>query len=456
MEKDNKKIITAWAFYDWANSVYPLVITSTTFPIYYLAVTSSKTSSIVRFLGINFNNSALLTYALSFAYLVIAILSPLLSGIADYSGSKKKFMQFFCYLGAASCSLMYFFTSQNLSLGIVLIILACIGYSGSIVFYNAYLPEIATEENQDRVSAKGFAMGYIGSSILLILNLIVVLYPQYFFDVNTKMKEILAQHPAMLQSVAFQQAKDSFAGIASRLGFLAVGIWWIAFAQITFFYVPSNPTNRKPEGNYLFRGYQELVKVWHQLKHTTRLTRFLAAFFVYSMGVQTIMMVATLFGSDTLKLESGQLIITILVIQFVAIAGSYLFSYLSKLIGNIATLKIAVVIWILLCIGAYFTTTATQFYILAGVVGLVMGGIQSLSRSTYSKMLPETLDHASFFSFFDVCEKVGIVLGTALFASITQITSDMRNAVVSLVIIFVVGLLLLIRVPKVKQLESTL
>ena len=452
MKKDDPKVVRAWTFYDWANSVYPLVITSTIFPIYYLNVTKNGTSNIVEFLGMKFDNSALLTYALSFAYLIIATLSPLLSGVADFSGSKKRFMQFFCTLGSVSCALMFFFTGVDvLWLGILLIILSCIGYAGSIVFYNAYLPEISSEENQDHVSARGFAMGYIGSSILLIMNLVLVMKPEWFFAVDAKMKALMAASPDLKSADALELAKKSFGGIASRIGFLGVGIWWLSFAQITFYRLPNNVFQKKPEGNYLFKGYRELFKVWHELKKTPQLTKYLSAFFIYSMGVQTVMMVATLFGSNTLKLETGQLIITILVIQFVAVAGAYLFSSLSKTLGNIRTLEISVIIWIGVCIGAYFVNTSMHFFILAGVVGLVMGGIQSLSRSTYSKMLPETKDHASFFSFYDVCEKLGIVIGTALFASITQITSDMRNAVVSLVGIFAIGFLLLLRVPKTKE-----
>ena len=452
LKKDDPKVVRAWAFYDWANSVYPLVITSTIFPIYYLSVTKTNDSNFVDFLGIRFENSALLTYALSFAYLIIAAIAPLLSGIADFSGNKKRFMQFFCYLGSLSCAFMYFFTGVDvLWLGILLIILSCIGYAGSIVFYNAYLPEIASDEKQDHVSARGFAMGYIGSSILLVMNLILVMKPEWFFAVDAKMKSLMAASPDLKSADALDLAKKSFAGIASRIGFLGEGLWWIAFAQITFYHLPNNVYGKKPQGNYFFKGYQELAKVWKEMKKTPRLTKYLTAFFIYSMGVQTVMMVATLFGSNTLKLEQGQLIITILVIQFVAVAGAYLFSTLSKTQGNIRTLKVAVLIWIGVCIGAYFVQTAVEFFILAAVVGLVMGGIQSLSRSTYSKMLPETNDHASFFSFYDVCEKLGIVIGTALFASITQMTADMRNAVVSLIGIFAVGFVLLLRVPKIKE-----
>ena len=423
LQKGNKKIINGWAFYDWANSVYPLVITSTLFPIYYNAVTKTEFSNKVHFLGFDFINDTLYELSLSLAFLVIAVIAPLLSGIADYSGRKKCFMQFFCYLGSLSCSAMYFFTGiENLWLGILLVILACIGYSGSMVFYNAYLPEIAEPSEHDKVSAKGFALGYIGSAILLIINLAMVLKPEFFGLENT--------------------------GTATRFSFLTVGIWWIVFAQIPFYYLPDNIYGKKPEGKYLFNGYKELSKVWMELKKHKQLARFLYAFFAYNMGVQTVMLVATLFGSEELKLESSQLIIVILVIQFVAIAGAYLFSFMSGFKGNIFTLKAAVIIWIGICVTAYyFVYSPFQFYFLAGLVGLVMGGIQSLSRSTYSKMLPETEDHTSYFSFFDVTEKLCIVCGMGFFALIHQLSENMRNPILALISFFVIGFILLMLIP---------
>ncbi len=429
MEKGNKKIITAWTFYDWANSVYNLVITATILPIYYKAVTVTKDvdgkeiSDIVTFLGMQFKNTTLYDYSLAFANLVVAAIIPLLSGIADYGGSKKRFMQFFCYLGAISCSLLYFFTREHLGLGIVLVVLACIGFWGSLVFYNAFLPEIAEPKDQDKVSARGFAMGYVGSSILLIFNLMMVQKPDWFGITDT--------------------------GMATRISFLTVGIWWVGFAQIPFHYLPSPTQTIKSKENYFFKGYQELQKVWRDLKHNVILKRFLLAFFVYNMGVQTVMLVATLFGASEIKMETSQLITTILIIQFVALFGAYLFSFVSKKIGNINTLMVAVCIWIGACVGTYFFCyTPTDFFVVAGFVGLVMGGIQSLSRSTYSKMLPETEDHASYFSFYDVTEKVCIVLGMATFGIINELSTSMRKPIIMLIVFFVVGLLLLLRIPK--------
>lgn len=434
IQKGNKKVINAWATYDLANSVYNLVITATIFPIYYKAVTTTRDaagneiSNIVTFLGFQIKNTTLYDFAIAFAFLLIAAIAPVLSGIADYGGSKKRFMQFFCYLGAASCSLMYFFNADTLYLGIILAILACMGFAGSLVFYNAYLPEIAEPKDHDKVSARGFAMGYVGSAVLLIVNLVMVMT-----------RDTGAEKLRMMQ-----------------WSFVTVGIWWFAFSQITFYYLPkvNKELNKgkKAEGSYLLHGYKELQKVWKELKQNKQLVRFLPAFFIYSMGVQTVMLVANHFGSDEIKMEAGQLITTILIIQFVAMAGAFLFSFISRKKGNLFTLKMATLIWSLICLGTYFLVfTPTHFYIVAAFVGLVMGGIQSLSRSTYSKMLPETKDNASYFSFYDVCEKISIVFGMLTFGIINECSATMRTPIVALISFFILGFFLLFRMKEIKD-----
>ena len=435
MEKGNKKVITAWTFYDWANSVYNLVITATILPIYYKAVTitedanGNEISNMVHFMGMDFKNTTLYDLSIAFANLVVAAIIPLLSGIADYGGSKKRFMQFFCYLGAISCSMLYFFTRDHLGLGIFFMVLACIGFWGSLVFYNAFLPEIAESSEQDKVSARGFAMGYVGSSILLIFNLMMVQKPEWFGITN--------------------------AGVATRISFLTVGVWWIGFAQIPFFFLPGKTGSSVKRENFFMKGYQELRKVWNELKHNPRLKSYLLAFSVYNMGVQTVMLVATLFGASEIKMKTGELITTILIIQFVAMFGAYLFSFVSKKIGNIKTLMVAVFIWIGACVGTYFFCyTPTDFFVVAGFVGLVMGGIQSLSRSTYSKMLPDTKDHASYFSFYDVTEKICIVLGMATFGIINELSSGMRKPIIMLIVFFIAGFILLMRIPKEQSTEN--
>jgi len=429
LETGNKKLINAWAIYDWANSVFPLVITSTIFPIYYETITAAHNNGIVQIGTFNLKNTVLYDYVISLSFLLVAIISPLLSGIADISGKKKLFMQIFCYLGAFACSCMLFFQEGTVWVGLLCLFLSSIGFSGSLVFYNAFLPEIADPADQDRISAKGYIMGYIGSTILLIIVLTLIMFPEWY------------------------GLPDG--GLPIRIGFLLTGIWWMAFAQYTFKYLPDNVYNKpKSSGSIMVKGYRELVMVWKELKTNKQIKKYLLSFFIFNMAVQTVMYVAALFGKSELKLSSNNLIISILIIQFIGIFGSYLFAEISKIRGNIFSLAVSIIIWIGICIGAYFIQEKTpwQFYLLGSFVGLVMGGIQSMSRSTYSKILPDTVDHASYFSFFDVTHKIGVVSGMFIYGIIEDITGNVRYSVTALLIFFLIGLYLLLRVPS-KNLE---
>ena len=424
----SRKVINGWAMYDWANSAYNLVVTSTIFPAYYDAITTTTVNGIdshkITFWGWQLESAALYNYAIAFAYLVIAILSPILSSIADYKGNKKSFMKFFCYLGGIACITLFKFDASHLTLGILCCILAAIGYCGSLVFYNAYLPEIAAEKDQDDISAKGFAYGYIGSVLLQIICFVFVMAKPFGMT----------------------------GGFAAQLSFALVGLWWIGFAQITFKRLPKgSPIGNDLQHSLLINGFHELKKVWNQATHLPLLKKYLIAFFFYSMGVQTVMLAATLFGSQVLKLEASKLIICILLIQIVAIAGAYLMARLSDMFGNFKVLMFVVVIWIGVCIAAYFTTTEMEFYIIAAIVGLVMGGIQSLSRSTYAKIMPATKDTASFFSFYDVTEKIAIVIGMFSFGFIQQLTGNMRYSIIALVFFFLVGLIFLFFTKKQQE-----
>jgi UMF1 family MFS transporter len=407
---------TAWAFYDWANSVYALVITTAIFPIFYEAVTEEY----VFFLGYSFKNTELYLYASSLSFLIVSFISPLLSGIADYIGNKRVFLKFFCYLGSISCAGLYFFDPENLWFGLLCIILASIGYWGSVVFYNAYLPEIAFAHEQDKVSAKGYALGYIGSAMLLILNLLMI--ELWGFDV--------------------------------RWCFVTVAVWWAGFAQLTFSMLHKGEKIEGEKKDVILRGFKELKRVFKSLKYSEQLKRYLYAFFVVSLGVQTVILVATLFGAKEInwgedESKSG-LIISVLIIQFIAIAGSYLFSFLSRKLGNIIALIIGTFIWILICLLAYGIHKPIEFYGLAALVGLVMGGVQSLSRSTYSKMLPDTKDSASYFSFYDATEKIAIVIGSFTYGFIEGFTGSMRNSVLVLMSFFVVAFFLYMLIPGFK------
>ena len=433
LQKGSKKLLDAWDYYDWANSVYTLTIASAVFPIFYEALFSDRDHYIDVF-GLHLKNSALISFITAFAFLLVAFISPLLSGIADYVGNKKSFMKFFCYLGALSCMGLYWFNLENIYIGLVFYFLGLIGYWGSLVFYNSYLPDIAFVEQQDKISAKGYAMGYIGSVILLIINLAMIMKPKFFGITGTEGEAAMK---------------------AMRYSFVMVGVWWILFSQYTYYFLPkgNKNANRKVSHHVVFNGFKELKKVWILLKENTALKRYLGSFFVSSMAVQTVMLVATYFGAQEIawpsKAESTTgLIICILLIQLVAVVGAVLTSRASEKFGNIATLIVINCFWVLLCAGAFFITAPIQFYVMASLVGLVMGGIQALSRSTYSKLLPETEDTASFFSFYDVAEKIGIVIGMLVYGIIDQITGSPRLAIVFLGVFFVMAVFLLNRVPK--------
>ena len=433
LQKGSKKLLDAWAFYDWANSVYTLTIASAVFPIFYEALFSDRDHYIDVF-GLHLKNSALISFITAFAFLLVAFISPLLSGIADYVGNKKSFMKFFCYLGVLSCMGLYWFNLENIYIGLVFYFLGLIGYWGSLVFYNSYLPDIAFVEQQDKISAKGYAMGYIGSVILGGINLAMIMKPKFFGITGTEGEAAMK---------------------AMRYSFVMVGVWWILFSQYTYYFLPkgNKNANRKVSHHVVFNGFKELKKVWILLKENTALKRYLGSFFVSSMAVQTVMLVATYFGAQEIawpsKAESTTgLIICILLIQLVAVVGAVLTSRASEKFGNIATLIVINCFWVLLCAGAFFITAPIQFYVMASLVGLVMGGIQALSRSTYSKLLPETEDTASFFSFYDVAEKIGIVIGMLVYGIIDQITGSPRLAIVFLGVFFVMAVFLLNRVPK--------
>jgi len=419
LAKNDKRLINAWASYDWANSVYNLIVTTAIFPIYYISSTEEAFGGdMVEFFGFTIKNSILYTWAISFSFMVIVFLSPILSGIADYSGKKKRFMQFFTYLGAAACMGLYFFNGDNIEYGIACSVTASIGFAGSLVFYNGFLPEVATVDKMDAVSAKGFAMGYIGSVILLIVNLIFLMKPETF--------------------------GFSGVGAATKFGFLLVYAWWVGFSQIAFHYLEDKPTGKKISAKILGKGIKEIKKIFEDVKQNKVMKRYLASFFLFSMGVQTVMLLAPLFGSKEIGMESFEMIIVVLILQILAIIGAYFMAWMSKKRGNGFAISVALVIWVFICVGGYLTRDKITFYGLAAILGFVMGGIQSMARSTYSKLIPvETKDTASYFSFYDITEKLAIVIGTLSYGLIEQITGSMRNSMLFMAVFFIGGFIVL-------------
>jgi MFS transporter, UMF1 family len=434
--RNNPKVIQAWTMYDWAISVYNLVIGTTFFPIYFLAVTAAAYGEdTVPLFGRTFKNSALYNYTLSAAYLLIALILPILTSIADSAGNKKRFMKFFCYTGGIACLGMFWFKGENVGWGVGCLMIAAIGYVGSLVFYNSYLPEICTEDQMDRVSARGFAMGYVGSVILQMIGFALVVY-------------FTSQNPP-----------DKVSG--PLYTFVLTGLWWIGFAQIPFSKLKDRGVQSPEKVNHITKGFIELRKVWNQLKELSVLRLFLVAFFFFNMGVQTVMLAASMFGARVLKLPNDRLIITLVLVQLLGIAGALLMSRISAKVGNLNLLAIIVLMWIAICFAAYSVANLKEqgtdvefyFYGLAACVGLVMGGIQSISRSTYSKLMPETKDTASFFSFYDVTEKIAIVIGIFCFGYIDELFG-MKHSVLSLIVFFALGFIgLLLARSKHRQLR---
>ena len=432
LERGSKKLINAWAFYDWANSVYPLVISTAVFPIYYSSMASSfaNIEGKIGFLGALWNPTTLYDYTLAFSFLIVAFISPILSGIADYTGDKLKFLKRFCLLGSISVISLFFFKGEStLWIALLCTVFASIGFWGSIVFYNAYLPEVAYPEQQDAVSAKGFIYGYVGSVLLLIFSLVLVQKPEWFGITDPT--------------------------FAPRITFALVGVWWFGFAQITYKRLPNNKHNQKSDKDYIWNGFLELKSVFKSLNSQSHLKYFLMAFFFLSVGVQTIILMAGIFGSEELGLPTFNLILTILIVQIVAIFGAFLFSKLSDRIGNISTLKITLCIWGLVCFIAFVLdkdqpNVDNYFYTMGIVLGFVLGATQSLTRSTYSKLLPETQDHATYFSFYDVTEKIAIVLGMIVFGLLIAITGSMQYSVLALAGFFFMAFLCLFKLKRTK------
>lgn len=412
--------MNGWAMYDWANSVYNLVIASAIFPIFYQKQTSvadSVTGQIINdrvsFWGFEFINTELYNYVFSVAYLIVVFTTPILSGVADFWGNKKFFLKLFCYIGSISCICLYFFNAQHIEWSMFAVMMACVGFWGSLVFYNAYLPEIAEPHLHDKLSARGFTMGYIGSTLLLVASLVAI----KAFNINV------------------------------RYIFILVGLWWMGFAQITYFRLPKS-IMRKNMHNPFLNGFRELKKVFGEIKQQFVLRKYLLSYFVYNCGVQTVMIVAVPFASKEIftGVDKSGLIAAVIIIQIVGAIGAWVMSRLSNKIGNFGVIKIAVFIWMTICIFGYFIKSEMQFYFLAGTVGFVMGGIQSMSRSTFAKLIPATTDNASYFSFYDVSEKIGLVIGVFLFGFIEGLTNNMRLSIVFLIILFIIGFTLLLRI----------
>ncbi len=425
---NSPKLLNAWCSYDIANSAYILSVNTVLFPIFYQEVTKKAFGSeMLTFLGISIKNTVLYEYAIALGYFLVIILTLSLSGIADIGGYRKQFMKVFTTLGSLACMGLFFFTGENIGLGLLLPMLAVLGFAGSLVYYNSFLPIIATPDLHDRISARGFSYGYAGSMLLLIFNIISLQNYQWF---------------------GFSDGME-----AVRFSFILVGIWWLAVAQIAFYYLQEERRPFRWERSLLSKGFHEVLIVFHYIKQHKTMSRFLLAFFFFSMGVQTIIIVASLFGKAELGITDAKLIMTILIIQAVAILGAFIFGRVSSRFGNRTSLLWMLGIWIFICISAYKVNTEMQFFILSAMVGMVLGGIQSQARSTWSKLIPDITDTASYFSFYDSTEKLAIVIGMLSFGLIEHITGSMRNSALLLSGFFLVSFLIIV-FTKLKSKEA--
>lgn len=419
MPINNSKTINAWCSYDIANSAYNLSINTVLYPIYYDEMTRNVFGSeIVQFFGISIRNTVLYEYAIALGYLLIIFLTVAFSGIADLGGYRKRFMQVFTAIGAFSCMGLSLFTGENVSLGIALPILAVMGYAGSLVYYNSFLPIIASPDRQDRISARGFSYGYAGSMLLLIFNIFTI---------------------ENYESFGFSEKLD-----AIKFSFILVGVWWLSISQFAFYFLKEKKQKVSINRTVFTKGFSEILQVFKYINKHKNMRRFLLSFFFFSMGVQTIMIVATLFGKIELGITTSKLIMTIIIIQVVAIVGAILFGRVSTRYGNKTSLVWMLCIWIVVCIAAYFVVSEFHFYIIAALVGLVMGGIQSQARSTWSKLIPTgNNDTASFFSFYDSTEKLAITFGMLGFGILEHVTGSMRDSTLLLSGFFIVSLIII-------------
>jgi len=412
---DDKKTIRAWAFFDWANSAYSLVISTAIFPIYFIAVAPET----LNFFGIELSNESVYSYSIAFAYLLISLVAPLLGGIADFGNKRLAFLKAFTTVGALSCICLFFFSAEiNVWIGTLAFVISTIGFAGSLIFYDSFLPRIASRPNYDKVSAMGYAYGYIGSVILLVFILFMSQKPEFF-------------------------GFSAESSLPYRIGFALVGVWWLGFAQITFRRMPKDNKESLPTG-FIKSGYRELRHAFSDLRKDKNLLYYLSSFFFYSAGVQTVIYLATIFAEQELAFSSGELIMTVLILQIVAILGAHIFAKVAKAKGSKQTLIILILIWMCICLAAYFTESKALFYVIAGFVGLVLGGIQSTSRAGFTKLLRSDEDDlSSFYSFYDVLFYISVVFGTFAFGLVNQLTQSLRYSVLALVVFFVLAIVLL-------------
>jgi UMF1 family MFS transporter len=431
-DRAHRKIINAWCMYDWANSAFITTIGAAILPTFFYSVAAAGLSEIQQSRA-----TQIWGLATSVAAAIVAVLAVVLGPIADYSASKKKFLAFFTGLGILASFFLVAVGQGAWVLCVLLYIMGRIGFSGGIVFYDALLPHVAGEDEIDQVSSKGYALGYLGGGILLAVNIAMIMLAPKGDILGISWKEFMA-----------------------RLTFATVGLWWLVFSISLFRHVPEPPGARVegPRINPVKAGFQRLGVTFHHLKQYRPVLLMLFAFWLYNDGISTIIDMATIYGTEVFTAKGIEnptihLITALLITQFVGVPFALLFGASARRMGAKRSIYLALTVYVLVCIGGFFMGEIWHFYVLAVVVGFVQGGSQALSRSLYGSMVPKTRT-AEFFGFFNIVGKFSAILGPALFALMGRLFGESRWSIVSLIVFFVVGMILLSFVDVQKGVEA--
>jgi len=401
-----RKIINSWAMYDWANSAFVTTIMAAMFPPFYrsLAIAAGLSEP---------DATAAWAYTTAIGLLIAAVLSPVLGAVSDHTGGKKLYIAFFVAMGVVATALFVFLGDDSYLMASLLFVLADIGFAGAEVFYESLLPHIAKEGDIDRVSTRGYALGYLGGGILLVINVLWYMKPDLFFMAD--------------------------GGVALRVAFFSVAVWWAVFTIPLLRNVPEPPVVRRTgeSSSALRAGFQRLSRTFGQVRKYRQLLIFLVAFWIYNDGIGTIIKMATAYG-DEIGIGVTDMTIALIITQFVGIPFAFAFGRLASRIGTKVSILLALAMYVLISIAGYFMQTALHFYILAFAVGTVQGGSQALSRSLYGTMVPKS-QAAEFFGFFATSSKFAGILGPVLFGLVSQLAGGSRLAILALIAFFVIG-----------------
>jgi UMF1 family MFS transporter len=428
----SRKEIFSWAMYDFANSAFATTILAVIFNQYFATVVARGERGI-EFFGFRLHGASFFTFSVALSMAMTAVLSPFLGAVADASASKKRFLMVFCYIAILFTGLLYFVQAGHYWRGAIFFIIANIGFAGGNVFYNAFLPEISTQHNIGRISGLGWALGYIGGGVLLGINLIMLKYPSWLGF-----------------SVGYFVVQDCF---------LSVAFWWLIFSLPAFLFLRERAEKVLPSlgKGYFSQGYQRLRHTFRRIKTFRELTKFLVAYLIYNDGIETVIVMASIFGAEVLGMETSEIILFFLMIQGIAFLGSLLFGFIADAIGNKKAVMISLGIWSFIVIWAFrlgiLWDPKTEYWILGALAGIVMGGSQAASRSLQGIFTPDA-NSAEFFGFFAVSGKFASVFGPLLYGILIAMTGSVQSGILSVLLFFIIGMAILWTVNEKRGFEE--